>query len=259
LRYANVTHSTQLSFIIDRTAGHSHLQQLYCVQVSNARCELQKAIDACHFAPTAKYLRQAAAACLLHGLQSVQPDSKSHIRFTVQYVKLSQVAEHVRQMCPDIDNLLERLQGRTGSKYFVLNMEEPACVLVRLHDLIHPPYQRNVRDLLATIRRPAPLAAQSSSIVVAPNVRVVPRPIRPDSGSSCASAAYIGADDDVSVLLLTCTALNNLLSHAWLWHGLTDSLWCQVLCLSNIFFSVLGCDEFCHAATTLHLHSISSY
>ena len=190
------------------------------MQVSNARNALQKAIDACHFAPTAKYLRQAAAACLLHGLQSVQPDSKSHICFTVQPVKLSLVAEHVRQACPEIDNLLERLQGRTGSKYFVLTMEEPACVLVRLHDLIHPPYQQNVRDLLATIRRPAPLAAQSFSITVAPNVRVVPRPIRLDNGSSSAIAANIGADDDVSVLLLMCTAVNCLQPHACLWHGL---------------------------------------
>jgi hypothetical protein len=190
------------------------------VQVSNARNALQKAIDACHFAPTAKYLRQAAAACLLHGLQSVQPDSKSHICFTVQPVKLSQVAEHVRRTCPDIDNLLERLQGRTGSKYFMLTMEEPACVLVRLHDLIHPPYQRNVRDLLATIRRPAPLAAQSCSITVVPNVRVVPLPIRLNSWSSSASAAHIGADDHVSDLLLNWTALNCLHFQACLWHGL---------------------------------------
>ncbi|DBA96944.1 TPA: hypothetical protein ACH3X1_001274 [Trebouxia sp. C0004] len=165
-------------------------------EVSNARHALQKAIDACHFAPTAKYLREAAAACLLHGLQSVQADSKSHIYFTVQPVKLSQVAEHVRRNCPEIDNLLERLQGRTGSKYFVLTMQEPACVLVRLHDLIYPPYQRNVRDLLTTIRRPAPLAAQSSRITVAPNVRVAPRPIRFDNGSGSASAAHVGADDD---------------------------------------------------------------
>lgn len=184
------------------------------MQLANARHALQKAIDACHFAPTAKYLRQAAAACLLHGLQSVQPDSKSHICFTVQYVKLSQVAEHVRLTCPDIDNLLEKLQGRTGSKYFVLNMGEPASVLVRLHDMIHPPYQRNVRDLLATIRRPAPLAALSTSaasITVAPNVRVVPRPVRLDSGSSSAAAAHIGAHDDVSILLMICTALCSLM------------------------------------------------
>ncbi len=190
------------------------------MQVSNARNALQKAIDACHFAPTAKYLRQAAAACLLHGLQSVQPDSKSHICFTVQPVKLSQVAEHVRRTCPDIDNLLERLQGRTGSKYFVLTMEEPACVLVRLHDLIHPPYQRNVRDLLATIRRPPPLAAQSCSITLAPNVRVVPLPIRLNSRSGSDSAAHIGADGHVSDLLLNWTALNCLQFHACLWHGL---------------------------------------
>ncbi|KAL0023917.1 hypothetical protein WJX79_010920 [Trebouxia sp. C0005] len=78
-------------------------------------------------------------------------------------------------------------------------MGEPASVLVRLHDMIHPPYQRNVRDLLATIRRPAPLAALSTSaasITVAPNVRVVPRPVRLDSGSSSAAAAHIGAHDD---------------------------------------------------------------
>lgn len=167
------------------------------LQVAEARAALQKAIDACHVAPTAKYLRQAAAACLEHGLCLVPPGPQPNVRLEVRPVRFSLVSEHVRNTCPDIDNLLERLQGKTGSKYFVITSELHQLVLLRVHELIHPPHQQTVKDVLATIRKAAPPAGQPAP-PTRPVLRLVPIPIHTNKISGGAVTKRCETDGHVS-------------------------------------------------------------
>jgi len=68
-------------------------------------------------------------------------------------VDCSMVVEDVKTVCPDITNLMQKLQGKAGSKYFsvVTSSQQPAALLVNLHALILPHKQEPVSAALACI------------------------------------------------------------------------------------------------------------
>ena len=112
---------------------------------------------------TARYLTVAAAACLNHGLQKSPPGSgRLLVLLPVAY---AQVAEHVNANCPDISNLLLKLQGKAGSKYFTIgkaHVSEPFMVALDVSLMITPSQRRPVSHILANLEM-GPLA-QSNQI-----------------------------------------------------------------------------------------------
>ena len=112
---------------------------------------------------TARYLTVAAAACLNHGLQKSPPGSGRLL--VLLPVAFAQVAEHVKANCPDVSNLLLKLQGKAGSKYFTIgkaHVSEPFMVVLDVSVMITPPQRRPVGHILANLES-APLA-QSNQI-----------------------------------------------------------------------------------------------
>lgn len=112
---------------------------------------------------------ESAAACLDHGLQS------SNTGLLLRPVAWSLVADAVYRSCPQIADLLEKLCGRTGQKYFQLlgNSEsgEPEFVGANLDALVMPkqvPAVRGILDQLygrsqALPKQPAARAADVAS------------------------------------------------------------------------------------------------
>ena len=116
------------------------------MQVADARSQLLAAISICHPSPTARWLRQAATACLHYGLQA----SQTGLQLTP--VDCSVVVEDVKTVCPDITDLMQKLQGKVGSKYFSMeSTQQPAALLVNLHAIILPYKQESVSAALACI------------------------------------------------------------------------------------------------------------
>ena len=105
------------------------------VQVADVQSHLKSAIARSH-PPTAKYLVETAIVCLDHG---VEPSNDGFQLRPVQWVL---VADVVSRHCPNVE-LLEKLCGKTGQKYFALlgNTDEglPEFVLADVHALISSP------------------------------------------------------------------------------------------------------------------------
>ncbi len=120
------------------------------MQVADARSQLLAAISNCHPSATARWLRQAAVACLHYGLQASQTGLQ------LMAVDCSMVVEDVKTVCPDITDLMQKLQGKAGSKYFsvVTSTHQPAALLVNLHAIILPHQQKPVSAALACIAKP---------------------------------------------------------------------------------------------------------
>ena len=120
------------------------------VQISEACTELQTAVNESHPAPPAKWLRQAAAACLHYGLQASQSGLQ------LNPVDCNMVVGDVRAVCPDIDDLMQKLHSKTGSKYLsiVKSSHQPDAVLVNLLALIMPHKQVQVSETLSCIASP---------------------------------------------------------------------------------------------------------
>lgn len=116
-----------------------------------------------HPVQTARYLTVAAAACLNHGLQK-SPAASGWV-LVLRPVAYAQVAEHVKANCPDISNLLLKLQGKAGSKYFTIgkaHVSEPVMIALDVSVIITPPQRRHVNHILANLEL-APLV-QSNQI-----------------------------------------------------------------------------------------------
>lgn len=93
--------------------------------------------------PSAKCLRQAAAACLQYGLQSVQS------RLQLNPVPCAQVSKHI--YCPDEPDVMKRLQSSPYIE-FVQLPGFPDQLLLDLQATILPPMLPRVKDTLASIR-----------------------------------------------------------------------------------------------------------
>lgn len=112
-----------------------------------AQDKLQIAVNESHSAPPAKYLRESAAACIIHGLQA----APSGLQMTA--VPCTRVIKHVNAKCPDVPKVMDRLQS---SKYFTL-VKLPGSAdyfLLDLHAIIAPQQVPNVADILASIKFP---------------------------------------------------------------------------------------------------------
>lgn len=133
------------------------------LQLGEARAQLQRALNLSHPVQTARYLTVAAAACLNHGLQkSLSGSDRLLVLLPVAY---AQVAEHVKANCPDVSNLLLKLQGKAGSKYFTISkahVSEPFMVALDVSLMITSSQRRPVSHILANLEL-APLA-QSNQV-----------------------------------------------------------------------------------------------
>ncbi len=115
------------------------------MQAAEAISQLKAAVAKSH-PPTAQYIVETAAVCLDHGLQS------SDTGLLLRPVAWSLVADSVYKSCPQIADLLEKLCGRTGQKYFQLlgNSEsgEPEFVGANLDALVMQKQVPAVRGIL---------------------------------------------------------------------------------------------------------------
>lgn len=61
------------------------------------------------------------------------------------------VVEDVRTVCPDITDLMQKLQGKAGSKFFsvVTSSQQPAALLINLYARILPHKQEPVSAALS--------------------------------------------------------------------------------------------------------------
>ena len=118
------------------------------MQVADAMSHLKGAIAGSH-PPTAKYMVETAAACLDHGLQAVGTS------FHIRPVSWLLVADTVSHHCPHAE-LLEKLCGRTGQKYFQLlgNTDDglPEFILADIHALISPRQSPAVAHILSQMQ-----------------------------------------------------------------------------------------------------------
>ena len=152
------------------------------MQVADARSQLLAAISSCHPSPAARWLRQAAAACLHYGLQASQTGMQ------LMPVDCSMVVEDVKTVCPDITDLMQKLQGKAGSKYFsiVTSTQQPAALLVHLHAIILPHEQEYVSAALACIAQ-AQRAQTAIHRTVQPHSSHLPRTSHADRDVADAS------------------------------------------------------------------------
>ena len=135
---------------------------IMCIQVSEAYGLLQRAVHLSHPAPPARFLTLAAAACLEHGLQQSTPGSGRLL--VLHPITYSQLAEHVKAKCPEVSDVLVKLQGRAGSKYFPICRDKttgPLMVALNLNVMILPHHSHTVTHIMADIEF-KPLGPQSS-------------------------------------------------------------------------------------------------
>ena len=136
------------------------------MQVTGARLQLQDAIIKRHGSHTARWLNETAAVCLKHGLTS-----STSTALQLHPIKCTLVTEHIRNVLPQLHDVMAKLQSATGLKYFRLfwASQQPDTVLLRLKDIILVPGQ------------PTPLAnlLHSIEIVDRPVAAPVNDPIPP--------------------------------------------------------------------------------
>ena len=208
------------------------------MQVADARAQLQRALNLSHPVQTARYLTVAAAACLNHGLQTSPPGSGQLL--VLLPVAFAQVAEHVKAICPDVSNLLLKLQGKAGSKYFTIgkaHVSEPLMIALDVSLMITPPQRRPVSHILANLElaplvqsnkiadsQPYDLRAASSlsTTQLSAQMSQTSQAMRPDSASAIltvprpvpGAATHSNSHSDVillkSVIAFTCLDIRTL-------------------------------------------------
>ncbi|DBA96940.1 TPA: Exonuclease 3'-5' [Trebouxia sp. C0004] len=132
------------------------------LDVMEARKKLKAAVCQSH-PPSAQYLVETAAVCLDHGLQVAEPG------FALRPVAWSLVAKTVTSKGPKVSNLLEKLRGKTGQKYFRLlgttQSGLPEWVTAKLDKLVTPEKSSSVSQLLQQISSSIEQPLRSSIIV----------------------------------------------------------------------------------------------
>ncbi len=103
--------------------------------VALAKSQLSSAIAKSHGSDAATWLTQAAEACLNLGLKA----STSGLQ--LKPVSFKAVTVHMKTMFPAVKQLLARIQGNTGQKYFSLfgPAQAPTTMLLKLHSIILTP------------------------------------------------------------------------------------------------------------------------
>ncbi len=130
--------------------------------MTEARAKLKAAICKSH-PPTARYLVETAAVCLDHGLQLAEPG------FELRPVAWSLVTKTVTFKCPKVSNLLDKLHGTTGQKYFRLlgttQSGLPELVAANLDKLVTSENSSSVSQLLQQVSSSIGQPSKSSSKV----------------------------------------------------------------------------------------------
>ena len=133
--------------------------QRFSVQVLQARKLLKAAISKSH-PPTARYIVEAAAACLDHGLQATAQG------LVLEPVAWSLLASAVKQSYPENTKLLDRLHGSVGQKYFKLlgttPSGQPEFVTALLDILIISSHRPAVSHLLTGVYAGSPKQSKQS-------------------------------------------------------------------------------------------------
>jgi len=117
--------------------------------VGQARGQLQSAIAKSHGSHTARWLTETASVCLKHGLKATGSGLQ------LGPVKCTLVADHLKTVCPEVHDVVAKLQTPTGVKYFRLmgTGHMPSAVLLRLYDIIiNPSRATGISSLLQSIR-----------------------------------------------------------------------------------------------------------
>lgn len=167
------------------------------------------AIAKSHGSHTARWLTETASVCLKHGLKSTGSGLQ------LGPVKCTLVADHLKTVCPEIYDIIAKLQTPTGVKYFRLmgTGRMPSAVLVRLYEIVlNPSRAMGMSSLLQSIRvvdSPEALAAaaQQTHPSAAPLPLSLPDNLDPTPkaiGGSSAKQAF--ATSSVSPLALLWTS-----------------------------------------------------
>ena len=116
--------------------------------VDQARGQLQSAIAKSHGSHTARWLTETASVCLKHGLKATGSGLQ------LGPVKCTLVADHLKTVCPEVHDIVAKLQTPTGVKYFRLlgTGHMPSAVLLRLYDIVINPSRAGMSNLLQSIR-----------------------------------------------------------------------------------------------------------
>lgn len=119
------------------------------VQVLQAQKLLKAAVSKSH-PPTARYIVEAAAACLDHGLQATAQG------LVLKPVAWNLLTSAVKKSYPEVTNLLDRLHGSVGQKYFKLlgttQSGQPELVSALLDSLIISSQRPAVSHLLGQLQ-----------------------------------------------------------------------------------------------------------
>ena len=172
------------------------LNQLTGLQgVGQARGQLQSAIAKSHGSHTARWLTETASVCLKHGLKATGSGLQ------LGPVKCTLVAHHLKTVCPEVHDVIAKLQTPTGVKYFRLmgTGHMPSAVQLRLYDIIiNPSRATGMSSLLQSIRvvdsqETLAAAAQQTQPSAAPLQLSLPDNLDPTpkaSGGSSAKQAF---------------------------------------------------------------------
>ena len=103
--------------------------------MAHAKSQLSDAIGKSHGSDTATWLTRTAEACLNLGLKA------STCGLQLKPVSFKAVTVQMKTIFPTVKQLLARIQGDTGQKYFSLfgPAQAPTTILLKLHSIIPTP------------------------------------------------------------------------------------------------------------------------
>lgn len=171
------------------------------LQATGARVQLQDAIMKSHGSHTARWLTETAAVCLKHGLTS-----STSTGLQLHPIKCTLVTMHIRDVLPELHDVMAKLQSATGLKYFRLfwASQQLDTVLLRLRDIILVPGQPTaLANLLRSIEIvDRPIAAPANG-----HVPLAPARMQPPAIKDTPAAAPSTQRFSVSCCMLFCRTL----------------------------------------------------
>ena len=181
------------------------------LQATAARIQLQDAIMKSHGSHTARWLTETAAICLKHGLTS-----STSAGLQLHPIKCTLVTMHIRDVLPELHDVMAKLQSGTGLKYFRLfwASQQQDTVLLRLRDIILVPGQPTaLANLLRSIEIvDRPIAAPVNGHVPLSPARMLP-PTNKDTPTAAPSTQRFSVSSCVlfgrALLCSRCCVHNN--------------------------------------------------
>ena len=155
---------------------------------------LQIAISKSHGADTAEWLRETAAACIDMGLQASKTCLMLH---PVSYQNL---ANRMQAMFPQPSQLLAKLQGKAGLKYFAVSgtSDSPSTVSIKISDIIVTTGRNAAVELLLTMIKVVP---EQHDVSDNPGPPLLPAEYtRAASSASTAASTWAAQDSGTSTV-----------------------------------------------------------